>query len=357
MNSIIMHINTKYKKLLIYITTLLVYCFSMLYVNGQDIHFSQFYEAPMLRNPALAGLFNGDLRFQMIYRNQWASVTVPFQTGSANVEYKMPIGKEDDFLTIGGQLTYDKAGSADFTTIQILPAINYHKSLSGLKNRYLSLGFMGGYVQRSINPNKITTNSQFDGTGYNAALGTGETHINYSLGYWDGSVGMSYVTGLGDDENKKDNLFVGVAYHHFNRPKNSFYSNPTIELNPKWVLSMGLTFSVTDYTSFTIHADRSTQGSYSETIGGVLYTMGLDDILDNSHYNLSVGGFVRLNDAIIPVVKLDYKPFTISFSYDINTSQLKTASQGQGGFELSISNISFFDRENSTKNAVRCPRF
>lgn len=357
MNSTIMYIKTKNKKLLPFIITMLSCGFSTLYVNGQDVHFSQFYEAPMLRNPALAGLFNGDLRFQMIYRNQWATVTVPFQTGSANVEYKMPIGKGDDFLTLGGQITYDKAGSSNFTTTQILPAINYHKSLSGFKNSYLSLGFMGGYVQRSIDPSKITTNSQFDGTGYNAALGTGETHINYSLGYWDGSVGLSFVTALGNDDNTKDNLFVGIAYHHFNRPKNSFYSSPAIELNPKFILSLGLTFSVTDYTSFTIHADRSSQGEYKETIGGVLYTIGLDDILDNSHYNLSVGGFVRLNDAIIPVVKLDYKPFTISFSYDINTSQLKTASQGQGGFELSLSNTSFFDRDNSTKNAVRCPRF
>lgn len=333
------------------------YVFLMLTSKAQDIHFSQFYEAPMLRNPALAGLFKGDLRFQMVYRNQWAAVTVPYQTGSFNGEYKMPVGKGDDFLTLGGEIAYDKAGTTDFTTLNILPAINYHKSLSGLKNRYLSLGFMGGYVQRSIDRSKITTDAQFDGTGYNAALGTGETLINYSLGYWDGSVGVSYNTGFGDEENEKNNLFVGVAYHHFNKPKNSFYRNPGIELNPKWVFSTGITFSLTDYSSFTIHADHSQQGSYTENIGGVIYTMGLDDILDNSNYNLSLGGLIRWNDAIIPVVKLDYKPFSIALSYDINTSQLKTASQGQGGFELSITNISFLDRDNSTKNAVRCPRF
>jgi type IX secretion system PorP/SprF family membrane protein len=346
------------KRALVCRTGIVCACAILIFTTqAQDIHFSQFYEAPMLRNPALAGLFKGDLRFQMVYRNQWAAVTVPYQTGSFNGEYKMPVGKGDDFLTVGGEIAYDKAGTTDFTTLQILPVVNYHKSLSGLKNRYLSLGFMGGYVQRSIDRSKITTDSQFDGTGYNAALGTGETLINYSLGYWDGSVGVSYNTGFGDEENERNNLFVGVAYHHFNRPKNSFYRNPGIELNPKVVFSAGVTFSMTDYSSFTIHADHSNQGSYTENIGGVLYTMGLDDILDNSMYNLSVGGFIRWGDAIIPVVKLDYKPFSIALSYDINTSQLKTASQGQGGFELSITNISFFDRANSTKNAVRCPRF
>jgi exodeoxyribonuclease V alpha subunit len=30
-------------------------------IYGQDLYFSQFHEAPMVRNPALAGLFNGDI--------------------------------------------------------------------------------------------------------------------------------------------------------------------------------------------------------------------------------------------------------------------------------------------------------
>jgi hypothetical protein len=43
---------------------------------GQDFTFSQFYEQPLMRNPALAGVFTGDLRVSGAYRNQWASVTV-----------------------------------------------------------------------------------------------------------------------------------------------------------------------------------------------------------------------------------------------------------------------------------------
>jgi hypothetical protein len=45
--------------------------------SAQDIHFSQFFEAPLLRNPSLAGIFTGDLRVQGVYRTQWGSVTVP----------------------------------------------------------------------------------------------------------------------------------------------------------------------------------------------------------------------------------------------------------------------------------------
>src|SRR5688500_3165931 len=74
---------------------------------SQDIHFSQFFEAPLLRNPSLAGIFGVDFRVQRVYRNQWNSVTVPYQTASLNAEYKLPVGKGDDFLSVGGEILYD----------------------------------------------------------------------------------------------------------------------------------------------------------------------------------------------------------------------------------------------------------
>src|SRR3954463_13036152 len=79
---------------------------------SQDIHFSQFFEAPLLRNPSLAGIFTGDVRVQFVYRDQWNSVTNAYRSGSVNAEYKMPVGKQDDFITAGLQILYDKAGTA-----------------------------------------------------------------------------------------------------------------------------------------------------------------------------------------------------------------------------------------------------
>ena len=64
--------------------------FSVSDLLAQDIHFSQIFETPLLRNPALSGLFSGDLRIQSVYRSQWNSITNAYQTGSANVEYKIP---------------------------------------------------------------------------------------------------------------------------------------------------------------------------------------------------------------------------------------------------------------------------
>jgi len=322
---------------------------------AQDPHFSQFFEAPLLRNPSLAGLFAGDIRVQAVYRNQWASVTTPYQTGSLNAEYKQPIGKANDFITTGLQLLYDRAGTTNFTTTYIYPAVNYHKALNGEKSRYLSLGFMGGYVQRRIDRTKMTTNSQYGPNGYDPALSDGETFTQSSFNYLDGSFGLSYNSSINGSEN--DNFFIGIAYHHFNRPLNSFYKNPGIELNPKLVVSGGVRFTASEMSFITVQADYSKQGPYTEAIGGATWSVKLGDDYDNPQYVVHFGGYIRVRDAFIPFFKLDYHPFSIGISYDANISQLKTVSQGRGGFELSISYAGFLDRGNTTKDAVVCPKF
>src|SRR5688572_2978598 len=97
----------------------------------QDIGFSQFYDQPLLRNPALAGIFTGDVRLVASYRNQWQSVTVPYRTFGLSAEYKMPTHVvENDIFTLGLQLIKDVAGTSEFSTTQILPAVNYSFPLS-----------------------------------------------------------------------------------------------------------------------------------------------------------------------------------------------------------------------------------
>jgi len=334
------------------IAGLIISCYQ---VKSQDIHFSQIFETPLLRNPALAGLFQGDVRIQSVYRTQWNSVTVPYRTGSLDGEAKLPIGKANDYLTLGAQFLYDKAGTVALTATHILPTINYHKSLSDEKNSYLSLGFIGGWVQRSIDRSKMTTNSQFDGVNYNENLSNGEYFTSGSYSYFDAGVGMSYNTQLG--ENPDNNIYIGVAYHHFNKPKKlSFYTDNSVEGTPKIVGSAGIRMNMTDKAYFTIQADYSKQGPYTETVAGALYTWKFGEG-DNPPFAFHTGAYLRWKDALIPVAKLQAKSIAIALSYDANISPLRIASTGRGGFEISLTYQKFFDRYNSTKEAIRCPRF
>lgn len=324
-------------------------------LQAQDIHLSQFFEAPLLRNPSLAGLFEGDVRLQLVYRDQWKSVTPnSFRTASFNGEYKMPVGRGDDFFTVGAQILYDKAGSAVQSTVHLLPVVNYHKSISTERTSYISLGFMGGWVQKRIDYTKMTTNNQYRDGNVDPTMPTGEYFTDPVVGYWDGSVGVNFNTTLGS--NYQHVFFIGAAYHHINRPKTSFYQNAGIELHPKYVFSAGLKLSVDEYRYFTLHQDVFMQGASREIIGGGWYSYVLDDVPDDARYVLHAGAFVRWNDAIIPVIKMDIGSLGVTLSYDINTSPLKTASQLRGGFELGLCWKAFVGR-NSSEEKVLCPRF
>jgi type IX secretion system PorP/SprF family membrane protein len=315
---------------------------------SQDIHFSQFFEAPLYRNPALAGIVDGDYRIQTVYRSQWNSITDPYKTTSVNAEYKLPI-KNDDYLTLAMQVFHDKAGTTNLTSTHVLPAVNYHKSLSTEKSMYLSLGFMGGYVQRRIDRSKLTTNSTYDGRG------DGEDALIPQYGYWDGSAGMSFNSQLGD--NQDNNLVVGAALHHFIRPKNSFYNNGAVTVNPKWVFSADVRFCLNEQAFLTIHNDYLQQGSYTEKLTGGIYTHKIGAYTDEPDFTVGAGGFMRWGDAFIPTFQLKYKPFALSMSYDVNVSKLSATSYGQGGYEMSLTYLGFLDRDNSSANAVLCPRF
>jgi hypothetical protein len=107
----------------------------------------------------------------------------------------------------------------------------------------------------------------------------------------------------------------------------------------------------------TLQADHSIQGSYNETTGGALYGLKIGGDPEQPNYTVHAGAFLRWNDALIPVVKLDYSPFSFALSYDVNISKLKPSSYGRGGFELSVSYVSFLNRDKSSLNSTLCPRF
>ncbi|HVI46623.1 MAG TPA: PorP/SprF family type IX secretion system membrane protein [Chitinophaga sp.] len=322
---------------------------------AQDIHLSQFYETPILRNPALIGIFNGDVRIQAVYRNQWNSVTIPYQTGTISGEIKFPVGNSDDYLTTGLQITYDRAGTSRLQSTQILPALNYHKSLSEYKVSFLSLGFMGGIVQRQFDPTNMTFNNQYTGGRFDPSAPTGEEGKLALKGYtyMDVGVGMSYNSVIGEDVN----YFIGAGYFHFNRPKVSFYNDKNIQLSPKITFNAGITIPLAERVKMIAHYNQLHQGSYSEYIGGALIGYGLMDEGLESTRAIYGGLFLRWNDAVIPTIKIDMEKYEIAMSYDANISQLRTASQTFGGFEISLVFKSFLNSRNSTLERLNCPRF
>ena len=131
-------------------------------LSAQDVHFSQFYQAPARLNPALTGRFHGGYRLTGIFRSQWASVTVPYQT--INIS-----GDARDFLNVGGlgagiDLFYDKAGDANLGTFNINISGAYTFGMVENGMHHLTVGGQFGYARKQLDPSKLVFDNNGGGT-------------------------------------------------------------------------------------------------------------------------------------------------------------------------------------------------
>jgi type IX secretion system PorP/SprF family membrane protein len=322
--------------------------------HAQDIHFSQFYETAILRNPALTGIFTEDYKVGVQYRNQWSSIGKPFRTGEVSAEMRFAVGHSSDYLSIGLLGYYDKAGRINFQTTGVYPAINYNKSLEDNHSSYLSVGFTGGFVQRSIDLSKMTFDNQYQNGGYNGSLGSGEQMPDPKLDHWDLGAGISFNSSFGQDN--RNSYFLGMSAYHFTHPKQSFYNDANvINLQTRWNMNAGISLTFDDAWSTQLYGNYMLQGSYQEIIAGGLLRWSKFNNLNRRDFAFSGGVFYRVNDAVIPTVKLEYKGQAFEFSYDVNISTLRTVSNLRGGFEISFFRSGFFNGGYDDKHL--CPRF
>src|SRR5450631_700374 len=78
------------------LTLLFIILFATLQINksvAQDIHFSQYYFAPITLNPALTGVYK-TIQATVQYKQQWAVVN-GYSTGGVTLEFKLNQAKWD----------------------------------------------------------------------------------------------------------------------------------------------------------------------------------------------------------------------------------------------------------------------
>src|SRR5438874_9685701 len=87
---------------------------------AQDLHFSQFFNSPLLTNPANTGFIpDGDYRMGINYRNQWSSIMqVPYKTMSAFGDAQV-MRNDNGWMGLGGVILHDVAGSGNLTSTKI----------------------------------------------------------------------------------------------------------------------------------------------------------------------------------------------------------------------------------------------
>jgi type IX secretion system PorP/SprF family membrane protein len=324
--------------------------------SAQDIHFSQFYENSIMRNPALTGIFSGDYKVGVNYRTQWSNISVPFRTFLLSAETRVVTNRAvGDYLSFGFAGTYDMAGSISFNSMQLYPALNYNKSLEDKRNSYLSVGFAGGYIQRSVDFSKATFSTQYVNGSYSANNISGENFTNTTLQNYDVAAGISLNSSAGP--NNIVNYYVGVSAFHLNKPKHTFKDdNVLIVLATKYSANAGFSWRINSQFGLNGHFDYYKQGTYTEIIGGGMASWQTVSETSNN-FKIYAGVFMRIRDAFIPTFKIDYDVYSLTFSYDVNTSNLQPQTRGAGGTEISLFIKGRYNKSSQYGSNVSCPRF
>ena len=326
--------------------------------DAQDIHFSQFPEISTLRNPALTGIFSGEYKVGVDYRTQWSQVSSnPYQTVAIAGETRILVDRNvGDYLSFGLDVTYDKAGAISFVSTEIYPAVCFNKAMEDQHNTYLSVGLTGGYFSRSVDMSKMTFTSQYTNRAYDPNNPSFENTAFNSLHNYDMGTGVSLNSSF--DMEGISNYYIGAALYHLNHPTEIFYGPQVlVKLPLKWEFSTGFHVNMGNQFGLTLHGNYSLMDPYSELIFGGLLSWHNNPIAFPSNFTFSVGAFMRYNDAIIPMVKLDFSNVSIGVSYDVTNSALSTAVPGTGATEITLFVKGKYNHRKDPRDNVMCPKF
>ncbi|WP_294674356.1 PorP/SprF family type IX secretion system membrane protein [uncultured Fluviicola sp.] len=296
---------------------------------AQDIHFSHLNRQPIYQNPANTGLFAGDIRLTGNYKDQWRSVTVPFQTFAAAGDMKW----KQKGINFGALLFHDNVGDGFYQTLEFLGSVAKNLKLTSDSSQTLSVGIQVGLNYRKVNMDKFYFDNQFNGLIFDASLPTNEAYQNDSRANLTSSAGIVHAFYYG----KSNSVKTGISGHNLNRPNQGFYgvkvprdirislySQVDHAINKELAVIPGLGFNL--------------QGKYRELIIGsqVRYTL----INKLGTYRAVDGGlWFRSRDAVVVRLGLAMQNWSVAASYDTNISKLIPASTARGGLELSVEYI------------------
>jgi type IX secretion system PorP/SprF family membrane protein len=286
---------------------------------AQDIHFSQFYMAPLMQNPALAGAERSS-EAMLNYRSQWQSVADPYSTMSATAHTRIGSTPGKNYFALGINFFQDQSGDAKMRTLQAGLALAYHVRIG--RNHTLGLGVRADYGQLSVDSRAFQWGSQYSGNGYDPGIDPGETLDRAAFSYPDISSGLvwSYNNTSGKGRVQRNNYrqgSFGISVFHLNRPEYSFFGSgqrlfPKMVLHGRFLLSIPAS-KIALNPGFMFYR----QGPNSEMLLGSMIRY---DLISESKYTgvyktsgIYLGGYLRAGDAFVISSMFEFDLISIGF--------------------------------------------
>ena len=310
--------------------------------SAQDIHFAQFRETPQLINPGQTGVFEGQARVIINYRDQWANVDAPYRTFGLNYDHCITKKKwKKAHLSVGLAAYRDDAGDLGLHTTSGVVSVS--STLILTREHFLTAGIQSGVIYRGIDMTNAVWGSQYDGDGFDPTMASGELSDFNNFISPDVSLGLAWnmnePQGIGPFRELQ--IRAGTGLFHLNRPRQMFNLGENDRLHLRWTIHADAMMGIGSGRSYIVPMFLfQLQGPSTEAVFGGMYRFLLRDAARVTGFvkggAISLGATYRWGDAITPMVALEYLWLRLGVSYDVNISRLSAATGFQGGLEVSL---------------------
>jgi type IX secretion system PorP/SprF family membrane protein len=342
--------------------SLLTLIASLTICQGQDPVFSQITSHPLLINPAYAGLFNGEIRASIQFKNHTDLPNNQYlnQMSAFGIDTRYKAGNKD-FWTLQGLITSYKIGDPSFINQEISIGGGYMKLLKagryGKGTQYLSLAFQIGAEQNYLGNNNWYSNQYDSGTGsINFALPNGEPN--------NGQYTSSFIPDLNagllwsNSWDSEKGIYAGLSVFHLNNPKNGFIPNSNSRIPRKITFVTGGEFLIMESTQFLPTIFYLRQGSQQRISLGTPIRFNPRDWKDNAlragiwlHGSQKDIGNWHIGELSFQTI-FEIKTIHIGLAYAVGNKPINTGNFSRNSFEINVTWI----KPAHYKKKIACPR-
>jgi type IX secretion system PorP/SprF family membrane protein len=299
---------------------------------AQDIHFSQFFNAPLALGPGTIGQFDGDYRANGIFRQQWRSVSVPYRTLGLGGDARDFLGVQG--LGVGVWLFNDRAGDSRLNQFHLSLGASWTQRFGDEHAHSITGGVQAGFTSLTLDSRALSFDNQYNGFTYDPSLPNGERFDRDGLLHPDVNAGLVYRY----TPSKRELIQAGVGVFNLTTPAIGFLGEPGVPLDRRSTFHVITQFPIHERFDLLPMVQYMTQGKFRELDLGTNLRYIL---LDRYGLNRAVqfGIHWRADDAGYLYAGLEYDDWTFGVSYDINTSDLVPASRNRGGIEFAVVRI------------------
>jgi type IX secretion system PorP/SprF family membrane protein len=254
-------------------------------------------------------------------------VSIPYVTSAVSYDTKLR-----EKFGAGISVFNDKAGDGELNTLKAGLSLSYLLKINDSLD-FISFGIKNSIVQTSIDYSRFTFDKQYNGDVYVPGSATGENFGSERFYYYDLSAGINWHHII-DEENY---ISAGAGIFHLNKPKRSFIEESSEKLNSRIAAMGNGRIKLSEKVALLPAAELMLQGPFNEFIFGSNVRLNILEKPGSPAFY--IGGWMRMEDAFIVSTGVDYQNWLLGIAYDFNISDLKPASNGNGGFEIALQYI------------------